>query len=318
MKKSYNLGTQRLIKTMEKKDKEKNIIISMNKGHKDVLLFLQEINMSDYFDDFINNGINNKEKLLYLTNDNLKLLNIPYACRFRILKKLKESKNIEKMKKDLNEKGKLSKIKLKKESKYEEIIIPKEEDDKEINNEEMRRTFTQAIYDFQKTHSSFNDTLIKNDENFINKEKEEDNLEEKEKIDNIVETGEYIEDKNKIDKNNVKQLLPINSKKILCYFCLKVVLNKDCINRYDKLFCSEECLMQYENINYIKCKVCSKKMKKIDSLPSFNNRNVYYCSLICLEQIEPEKKNWIKKNLIEDEEESNSFINVKKFDVLDF
>lgn len=318
MKKSYNLGTQRLIKTMEKKDKEKNIIISMNKGHKDVLLFLQEINMSNYFDDFINNGINNKEKLLYLTNDNLKLLNIPYAYRFRILKKLKESKNIEKMKKDLNEKGKLSKIKLKKESKYEEIIIPKEEDDKEIDNEEMRRTFTQAIYDFQKTHSSFNDTLIKNDENFINKEKEEDNLEEKEKIDNIVETGEYIEDKNKIDKNNVKQLLPINSKKILCYFCLKVVLNKDCINRYDKLFCSEECLMQYENINYIKCKVCSKKMKKIDSLPSFNNRNIYYCSLICLEQIEPEKKNWIKKNLIEDEEESNSFINVKKFDVLDF
>ena len=177
------------------------------------------------------------------------------------------------MKKDLNEKGKLSKIKLKKESKYEEIIIPKEEDDKEIDNEEMRRTFTQAIYDFQKTHSSFNDTLIKNDENFINKEKEEDNLEEKEKIDNIVETGEYIEDKNKIDKNNVKQLLPINSKKILCYFCLKVVLNKDCINRYDKLFCSEECLMQYENINYIKCKVCSKKIKKIESLPSFNNRN---------------------------------------------
>jgi len=303
---------------MEKKDKEKNIIISMNKGHKDVLLFLQEINMANYFDDFINNGINNKEKLLYLTNDNLKLLNIPYAYRFRILKKLKESKNIEKMKKDLNEKGKLSKIKLKKESKYEEIIIPKEEDDKEINNEEMRRTFTQAIYDFQKTHSSFNDTLIKDDENVINKKKEEDNLEEKEKIDNIVETGEYIEDKNKIDKNNVKQLLPINSKKILCYFCLKVVLNKDCINKYDKLFCSEECLIQYENINYIKCKVCSKKMKKIDSLPSFNNRNVYYCSLICLEQIEPEKKNWIKKNLIEDEEESNSFINVKKFDVLDF
>ena len=318
LKKSHNFGTQRLIKTMEKKDKEKNIIISMNKGHKDVLLFLQEINMANYFDDFINNGINNKEKLFYLTNDNLKLLNIPYAYRFRILKKLKESKNIEKMKKDLNEKGKLSKIKLKKESKYEEIIIPKEEDDKEIDNEEMRRTFTQAIFDFQKTHSSFNDTLIKDDENFINKEKEEDNLKENEKIDSIVETGEYIEDKNKTDKNNVKQLLPINSKKILCYFCLKVVLNKDCINKYDKLFCSNECLMEYENINYIKCKVCSKKMKKIDSLPSFNNRNVYYCSLICLEQIEPEKKNWIKKNLIEDEEEPNSFINEKKFDVLDF
>ena len=322
LKKSCNAFTQRLIRTIEKKDKEKNIIISMNKGHKDVLLFLQEINMANYFDDFINNGINNKEKLLYLTNDNLKLLNIPYAHRFRILKKLKESKNFEKMKKDINEKGKLSKIKLKKDSKYEEIIIPKEEDDKEIDNEEMKKTFTQAIYDFQKTHTSFNDTLIKDDENFINKEEDEDNLKENEKIDNIestAETGEYIEDKYTIDNsNNVQQLLPINSKKILCYYCLKIVLNKDYINKYDKLFCSNNCLMQYESINYIKCKVCSKKMKKIDSLPSFNNRNVYYCSLVCLEQIEPEKKNWIKKNLIDEEEVQNSFTSEKKFDVLDF
>ena len=154
------MNTQKLMKTMEKKEKEKNVIISMDKGHKEVLLFLQELNMGDYFDNFINNGITNKEKLLYLTNDNLKLINIPYAYRFRILKKLKESKNLENMKRNLNEKGKLSKIKIKQESKYEEIIIPKEEDDKEIDNEEMRKTFTQAIYDFQKTHSSFNDSIV--------------------------------------------------------------------------------------------------------------------------------------------------------------
>ena len=106
LKKSYNMNPQKLMKTMEKKDKEKNVIISMDKGHKEVLLFLQELNMGDYFDNFINNGITNKEKLLYLTNDNLKLINIPYAHRFRILKKLKESKNIENMKRNLNEKGK--------------------------------------------------------------------------------------------------------------------------------------------------------------------------------------------------------------------
>ena len=138
----------------------------MNKGHKDVLLFLQELNMGNYFDDFINNGINSKEKLLYLTNDNLKLINIPYAYRFRILKRLKEDKNFENIKKNFNEKGKLSKIKLKKESesKYEEIIMPKEEDDKEIDDEEMRKTFTQAVFDFQKTQNSFNNFVI-NEEN---------------------------------------------------------------------------------------------------------------------------------------------------------
>ena len=277
----------------------------MNKGHKDVLLFLQELNMGNYFDDFINNGINSKEKLLYLTNDNLKLINIPYAYRFRILKRLKEDKNFENIKKNFNEKGKLSKIKLKKESesKYEEIIMPKEEDDKEIDDEEMRKTFTQAVFDFQKTQSNFND-----------KDKEKDNSQDEDKT---VEKGEYIEDKDKTDKNNVKQLLPLNSQKILCYFCFKVILQKDCIKIYDKLFCSEKCKIEYEKENYINCKVCSKKIKKIESLPSFNNRNVYYCSLSCLEQLEPERKNWIKKNLIDDDENKNYNKSINNIDILD-
>ena len=77
---------------MEKKEKDKDVIISMNKGYKDVLVFLQELNMGNYIDDFINNGITDKEKLFYLTNDNLKLLKIPYAYRFRVLKKLKEGR----------------------------------------------------------------------------------------------------------------------------------------------------------------------------------------------------------------------------------
>ena len=285
----------------------KNTIISMNKGHKDVLLFLQELNMGNYFDDFINNGINNKDKLLYLTNDNLKLINIPYAYRFRILKKLKETKNLENMKKNINEKGKLSKIKLKQESKYEEIIIPKEEDDKEIDDEEMRKTFTEAISDFKKTHNSFNDNII-NDKNILN---------EQEQISNIVEIGEYIEEKNKEDKKEIKQLLPLNSEKILCYFCFKVILQKDCIIKFDKLFCSKKCMLEYEKENYINCKVCSKKMKKIESLPSFYNRNIYYCSLNCLEQIEPEKKNWIKKNLIDDDDTKNTNLIINKIDILD-
>ena len=285
----------------------KNTIISMNKGHKDVLLFLQELNMGNYFDDFINNGINNKDKLLYLTNDNLKLINIPYAYRFRILKKLKETKNLENMKKNINEKGKLSKIKLKQESKYEEIIIPKEEDDKEIDDEEMRKTFTEAISDFKKTHNSFNDNII-NDKNILNEQKQ---------ISNIFEIGEYIEEKNKEDKKEIKQLLPLNSEKILCYFCFKVILQKDCIIKFDKLFCSKKCMLEYEKENYINCKVCSKKMKKIESLPSFYNRNIYYCSLNCLEQIEPEKKNWIKKNLIDDDDTKKTKLIINKIDILD-
>ena len=106
----------------EKKEKDKDIIVSVNKGHKEVLIFLQELNMGEFFDNFIKNGITNKEKLFYLNNDNLKLIQVPYAYRVRFLKKIKEIENLESMKKSINLNGRLSKIKIKKdknESKYE-------------------------------------------------------------------------------------------------------------------------------------------------------------------------------------------------------
>ena len=292
--------------------------------------------MGEFFDNFINNGITNKEKLFYLNNDNLKLINVPYAYRVRFLKKLKEIENINSMKKSINEKGRLSKIKLKKgqnESKYEEIIIPKEEDDIEVSNEEMRKTFTQAIYDFQKTHSKFefqknnneinesiDNNLSANTSSNIKMSTEETNSRNENETNNFeepIEVGEYIENKDKA--SNVKDLLPLNSKKILCYQCWNVILRKDCISKYGKLFCSEKCFKIYESINFTNCRTCSKKVKIVDCLPSFNNRNVYYCSLGCLEKFEPERKNWIKKNLIDDDEVSPSKSNVseKQIDILD-
>ena len=338
------------------KEKDRDVIISMNKDHKEVLNFLKELNMVEFYDNFINNGIFNKEKLLYLNNDNLKLINIPYAYRLRFLKKLKELENLHSMKKSINEKGRLSKIKLKKgqnDSKYEEIFIPKEEDDKEVSDEEMRKTFTQAIYDFQKTHSKFdfengnnnshnedineniddmsvnssnnlydtktssmNNNKVSTDINTNNSKVEDGNENGQEQI----EIGEYVEHKNNDGKNNVKELLPLNSKKVLCYQCWNIIL-KDCIVRNEKPFCSEKCYNIYDNENYTKCKTCSKKLKIVNCLPSFNNRNIYYCSLSCLEKLEPERKNWMKKNLIDDDEKSisSSVSNVseKQVDILD-
>ena len=343
----------------EKKLKDKNIIISVNKDHKEVLNFLQELNMGEFFEKFINNGIINKEKLFYLNNDNLKLIQIPYAYRLRFLKKLKEIKNLEKMKKSINEKGKLSKIKIKKdknESKYEEIFIPKEEDDKEISHEEMRKTFTQAIYDFQKTHSKFefenneneneyeneineniNNTFSGNSSNinsFETKTNSNNNQTSNNEISNSkidseiqnneeqpIEVGEYIENKNTDENNKIKELLPLHCKKILCYQCWNVILRKDCLVKYGRPFCSLKCFDLYESINFTKCKTCSKKIRFVDSLPSFNDRKVYYCSLKCLEQIEPERKNWMKKNLVDDDNisVSSSISNVseKQVDILD-
>ena len=128
------------------------------------------LNMEMYFDNFIKFGINSEEKILYLNNDNLKLINVPYAHRARFLKKLKEIETMQMMKKDINEKGGLSKLKLKKNeknAKYEEIIIPKEEDDIEMNDEEQRDSFAQAIFDYQKSHSKFEDNNNNDNDGFF-------------------------------------------------------------------------------------------------------------------------------------------------------
>ena len=126
--------------------------------YKNVYDFLKDLNMENYLEQFIKNGITNEEKILYLNNDNLKLINIPYAHRARFLKKLKEIEKMKLMKKTFTESGGLSKVKVKrfeKNAKYEEIFIPKEEDDIDIGEEEQRDTFAQAIVEYQKSHNKF-------------------------------------------------------------------------------------------------------------------------------------------------------------------
>ena len=144
---------------------------------KGIYEFLKDLNMENYLEQFIKNGINTEEKLLYLNNDNLKLINVPYGHRARFLKKLKEIETMQLMKKTITEKGGLSKVKVKKSekntTKYEEIYIPKEEDDIDIGEEEQSKTFAQAIFEYQKTHSKFegqeNKELFKTGVNNMNR-----------------------------------------------------------------------------------------------------------------------------------------------------
>ena len=330
---------------------------------KEVYDFLKDLNMEVYFDNFIKNGINTEEKILYLNNDNLKLINIPYAHRARFLKKLKEIETLQNMKKNINEKGGLSKLKLKKiekNSKYEEIIIPKEEDDIELNPQEQRDTFTKAIIDYQKGHTKFKEQDENNNDNndhnnffktginsmkIINRAKfikrysdnnineispikeinigtnKEINIDNKKSIgigeeainDNInniniipIEKGEYIENENiKIKQydnpNNIffntpKHFFPLYKKKTLCYNCLHMILQEHCIKKFEKPFCSLDCLEIFEKKNVTNCNCCEKRIEIINSLPSNLKEKIYYCSSECLQKKEPNENNIINKS----------------------
>ena len=348
--------------------------------YKEVYNFLKDLKMEMYFDTFIKNGITTEEKILYLNNDNLKLIDIPYAHRARFLKKLKEIETMQIMKKNINEKGGLSKLKLKKnETKYEEIILPKEEDDIEIKDDEQRDAFTKAIYDYQKSHSKFeenNDNIFNNNELFhtginnmkiihksklinrysenndnipqtkeisigtsnndnnntkdnsqnkiINDIKDNNNIQIKKSIgtgeepintnkndSNIIpiETGEYIEKENiKIqnsDNSNIidispKQFFPLYKQKTLCYNCLHMILEDQCIKKYDKPFCSLQCLEIFERKSVTNCNCCEKIIEIGYSIPSTSKEKTYYCSPECLQKKEPNENNLINKSQIMD------------------
>ena len=320
LKKSYRPGQRTII------DCEKSTS-SLQSQYNDVYSFLKDLNMENYLENFIKNGINSEEKILYLNNDNLKLINVPYAHRLRFLKKLKEIQTMQIMKKTFNETGELAKIKKKMENtnnKYEEIFIPKEEDDIEIGDDEQRKTFTQAIFDFQKSHSKFenldnkiiNINNIKKTNNNYNKNKNNINNDNKKNTDtntsikemdimdnekiekeknSPVEVGEYVENKiseivnYNIDTNKgeTKQFFPINSPKTLCYQCFHMILQNNCIHKFDKPFCSLHCLDVYQSKNVTNCKYCQKKIIISDSIPSLLKEKEYYCSNICKEKCEP-------------------------------
>jgi hypothetical protein len=185
--------------------------------YKEVYEFLKDLNMENYLEQFIKNGINTEEKILYLNNDNLKLINIPYAHRARFLKKLKEIETMQMMKKTITEKGGLSKVKLKKvekNTKYEEIILPKEEDDIDIGEEEQRKTFAQAIFDYQKTHSKFEnqDNINNNNELFATGINNMKIINKNKRANRYSDMGDYINSNEIKNFNDSNKLINVENK----------------------------------------------------------------------------------------------------------
>ena len=81
LKKAYPPSDKRMIIDCETSSANTNNKNQIKTEFKEVYNFLKDLNMEMYFDNFIKFGINSEEKILYLNNDNLKLINIPYAHR---------------------------------------------------------------------------------------------------------------------------------------------------------------------------------------------------------------------------------------------
>ena len=180
-----------------------------NKSEKDKIFdFLKDLNLEKYTETFIDNGINTEEKIQYLNYENLKLINIPYIHCKKILSKINEisKKNVNYMERKKNKLDKLN------DSQYEEIILPKEEDEINENEEEQRNNFNQAIIDFKRNHTEI---ILENQNSTYNNvltETSEISIEEKNNNNNslIIEVGEYVENLN----NNETLITNLNNSQI--------------------------------------------------------------------------------------------------------
>lgn len=284
---------------------------------KTVETFLKELGLLKFISNFINNGIDNIEKLAFVNNDHLKMINIPYASRVKILKKIKEENlnTFEKNKSKINT------------DVYEEILCPAEEDDIIINEEDQRKTFSNAISAFQKEQKEKIKTIIKEEpiqkseigigDDNINKE-----IENQIYYANLEDVGEYKEkiyegkdNKKEVNKINFKDTpstplknYPIEKKKTYCYQCLHIILEEHCIVKYEKPFCSIHCVELYDKKNIRICSECKKKIQIISSISSKDNPSKHFCSVNCLNK----NRNNEKINKTKDTKNKTNEANINK------
>ena len=260
-----------------------------NKSEKDKIFdFLKDLNLEKYTETFIDNGINTEEKIQYLNYENLKLINIPYIHCKKILSKINEisKKNVNYMERKKNELDKLN------DSQYEEIILPKEEDEINENEEEQRNNFNQAIIDFKRNHTEI---ILENQNSTYNNiltETSEISIEEKNNNNNslIIEVGEYV-----VNLNNNETLITnlnnsqnkINKSKNISISTSPKKINRN-LYKIDTSKPSEDA-RQFFPLNKSKtlCYQCLHMILEDNSIYKYYKP---FCSLNCL-------KNFENKNL---------------------
>ena len=89
LKKTYRPSGQKTLIDCDISNINNNSQNSLKNQHKAVYDFLKDLNMEIYFENFIKNGINTQEKILYLNNDNLKIINMNYLYQMKTKKKKK-------------------------------------------------------------------------------------------------------------------------------------------------------------------------------------------------------------------------------------
>lgn len=238
--------------------------------------FLSNCGMEKYYKSFIDNGIEDIEILLELTEPHLANMNMPLGHRLKILKKIKDLKTL-KPKTNL----------IKSPSNHPSFTTQSENESttpSKTPENDSYSMFKEAIEQFKNPsnptkHKSKTNLKISEDPyknvRFLEPVTEEmlpkGSLYEGTWMTNITQLPKTTDESS--DIGSLKLIKEAKS----CWNCYKVVSGENVCRAYEKDFCSDTCVMVYYESRIVKCS-CGKEFIKTDG---FIVNGIWVCSDLC-------------------------------------
>ncbi|OMJ92917.1 hypothetical protein SteCoe_4259 [Stentor coeruleus] len=240
--------------------------------------FLCNCGMEKYYNFFIDNGIEDLETLLELTEPHLTSMNIPLGHRLKIMKKIKDLKTT------------TSNINLTKNpTDYPSYTTQSENESTTPSKTPENDSYTMFKESIEQFKNPINQTNNKKTSHFLEPVTEE-NLPKETKnllyegtwITNITQQPKTTEESS--DIGSIKLKKEIKS----CWSCYKVISEENLCKAYDKDFCSDTCVMIYYESRIVKC-LCGNEFIKTEG---FIINGIWVCSDLCGDTISKSKENY--------------------------
>ncbi|OMJ73500.1 hypothetical protein SteCoe_27800 [Stentor coeruleus] len=252
--------------------------------------FLSNCGMEKYYKSFIDNGIEDLEILLELTEPHLVNMKIPLGHRLKILKKIRDLKALT-----------LNTNLIKNSTKHPSSTTISENESttpSKTPENDSYNMFKEAIEQF---NNPSNPTKHKSKTNIKSSQDSYKNMPFLEPITEemlpketkgLLYEGTWItnitqQPKTTDESSDIGSLKLIKEPKS-CWNCYKLVSGENVCKAYDKDFCSDTCVMVYYESHIVKCS-CGKKFIKTDG---FVVNKIWVCSDLCADILGQSKEGY--------------------------
>ena len=294
----------------------------------EVLDFLNTCGMDKYYKTFVENGIDEVDILMELTEGHLTNMGIPLGHRLKILKKIKESKGGDKKGKENNQPG-LKSVELNKgqvESATHEMCVGDDDmlPDGDFNEKESYNMFKEAIEHYRKAGSpTMHKLKVKSTEEPPKKVRFFEQVTKEmlpKDVKGLLYEGSWAPPESTVtetfEESSATNAAVLLKERKSCWNCYKIFEASSVFKAYDKDFCGKSCSDTFFESRSSKCSCGNNFIKTLGILYKGN----WLCSQGCVELMKkesPEKLEVIEKQeeLINEENLEESEDSQEVFDI---